>query len=191
MLYSDFKNLTVSKNLNWQHEEFVNRYDIWAWDGLHKYETTIYKSNATIIGLNTSQEAADLSDFETNYKPRANMANKVTSSGYDSVYASETTTSTNSNVSARPTLGDFDTRGLTNKSFDVVNNGSNAVLISFLASTDGINFVYSLLSGQSLAGGQTLHLNETGAYQSIRIMVRSSLAGLHSSVTTRGYAAGA
>jgi hypothetical protein len=76
MTYANFKAICgpAKKNLAWQYEEYADRFEIWARDGGDRYETTIYKSNAAVDGIDKEQESANLADFETNFKALSNWA---------------------------------------------------------------------------------------------------------------------
>ena len=72
--YQDFINIVDSKGLSVQYYETSDRYYIFTADGEIGYETSIVKnaSSQEISDLDATQEEANQSDFETNYKDSAN-----------------------------------------------------------------------------------------------------------------------
>ena len=74
MNYAELKAIIARKNLAWQYDEQPDHYNLWARDGQDRYEATVYKASATIEGLDREAEAANLADFEENYKANANFA---------------------------------------------------------------------------------------------------------------------
>jgi hypothetical protein len=72
LTYEAFKSLAIAKSLLWQYNEFSDHYDLFALDDKVHYNTTIYKSNTTVVGINPATEATRVLDFETNYKSIAN-----------------------------------------------------------------------------------------------------------------------
>lgn len=70
--YTSFKEKISSKHLLWQYIETDKKYDIFAIEASVKYNTVLYKNPETITGLNAELEAANILDFETNYKSNAN-----------------------------------------------------------------------------------------------------------------------
>lgn len=68
--YTNLKAIILSKNLLWQYVEDNGGYDIFAYDNQIGYVTRLHKAGFEPIGCNC---AADLADFETNYKPTANV----------------------------------------------------------------------------------------------------------------------
>lgn len=94
MKYSDLKSIIASKSLLWQYEELEDRYLVYAVDGFIRHEAIIYKAGAGVGGIDASQEAANILDFESNYKSTANMAAyKVDAAGIPSVSSSMPTSS--------------------------------------------------------------------------------------------------
>lgn len=75
LAYTDLKALISRKNLAWQHGEQADHYRVFAVDpGGVAYEAKIYKASAAIGGVDPAVEAANLADFEANYKPNSNYA---------------------------------------------------------------------------------------------------------------------
>lgn len=75
MIYSDLKAIIARKNLAWQHDDLEDRYNLFAVDpGGMRYEATAFKPNAVVVGIDPVQEAANVADFETNYKDHSNFA---------------------------------------------------------------------------------------------------------------------
>lgn len=72
LTWSEFKSLATSKNFRIQYTESSSIYTIFAVDGILQYETEIFK-NATNQVANATLENTNQTDFETNYKPTANL----------------------------------------------------------------------------------------------------------------------
>ena len=72
LTYSTFKDLVTAKKLWWQYAEYTTYYYVFAIDEGVKYTVQVYKDTTGIIGIDEEQEAANKSDFETNYKDTAN-----------------------------------------------------------------------------------------------------------------------
>ena len=75
LTYTNFKTLVdTNKKLFWQYNDTGEQYDIFADDQGITYLTHIIKNSATknIVGLDTNQETANQTDFETNYKDNIN-----------------------------------------------------------------------------------------------------------------------
>jgi len=69
--YIDFKTIVNAKSLLWQYTETSGCYDIFAFDSLIEYKTSILKHPEDYP--NKEGEDANLLDFETNYKTNANQ----------------------------------------------------------------------------------------------------------------------
>lgn len=74
MTYSQFKDILAAKKIRHQHLEMDTQYLLWAYDSIQKYNTSIWKVNPGIVGLDWAQEQVNLADFETNYKPTSNRS---------------------------------------------------------------------------------------------------------------------
>lgn len=74
MTYQELKDLVAKKNLAWQYFETASKYELFALDGVQKYEAVILKSLENVVGADPVQEAANKADFEANYKSKANFA---------------------------------------------------------------------------------------------------------------------
>jgi hypothetical protein len=70
--WDGFKEIVESKAMRMQYSEDVSRYDIFSIDHSLIYETTIWKSSHEPVGSDTGAIAADRTDWENNFKSRAN-----------------------------------------------------------------------------------------------------------------------
>lgn len=77
MKYVDLKAIIARKNLAWQHDEQADSYNLFAVDGVIRYDATVWKDGAQVAGIDQAQEAADLADFEANHKSASNFASGV------------------------------------------------------------------------------------------------------------------
>lgn len=71
--WSDFKTIVDNKELKIQYNETNDKYFLFAMDVL-EYQCILIKNadTKTIIGIDSSTEVSNVTDFETNYKPTAN-----------------------------------------------------------------------------------------------------------------------
>lgn len=74
MSYQEFVQRITRKNGTWQYREYDDRVDVYFYDGLDYCSHTIYKPSTTDSNIDPEQEAADLADFEANYKANSNFA---------------------------------------------------------------------------------------------------------------------
>ena len=70
--YSFFKTVTNAKKLSWQYIEEDVRYNVFSVDANVQYIAVIYKSGFEPLGMDIVAEAANRTDFETNFKNTAN-----------------------------------------------------------------------------------------------------------------------
>jgi hypothetical protein len=86
LTYQTLKSLILAKGLRWQYASTAFGYDIYAIDGPVVLEAIVYFSGQEPIGFDTTQNATDKTDFETNYMPTANQpvpfSDVVTYTGY-------------------------------------------------------------------------------------------------------------
>lgn len=74
MTYQELVDIVALKNLAWQCDNLDDRLELYAYDGPKKYEAIIFKPGATAVGIDAIAEAANLTDFNTNYKSHSNFA---------------------------------------------------------------------------------------------------------------------
>ena len=75
--YTDFKAIADRKKFFWQCKETPVGWGIWGYDLPTKYTTFIYKANSSVVGVDESAEAANLTDFNTNYRAECNRPNTI------------------------------------------------------------------------------------------------------------------
>jgi len=80
LAWTDFKALSISKGCPIQMDESSLRYDLFFTDGDERYECVIYIDTTGLHGIDETQNTADKTDFETNYK---SDTNKKVGSTYD------------------------------------------------------------------------------------------------------------
>lgn len=69
LTYTDLKSIISSKSLLFQHTELTEKYIIYSVDGPLTYISEIYKNGYSPIG---TDDSANITDFETNYKSTSN-----------------------------------------------------------------------------------------------------------------------
>ena len=72
LLYSDLKNIVLSKNLQWQFRENAKKYEIFIADGQIIYQSEIWKDGFEPEGIDAVANELDCQDFENNYKSGGN-----------------------------------------------------------------------------------------------------------------------
>lgn len=74
MTYADLKAIIAKKNLAWQYDEDADKISVWALDGIARYGCELWKIGKEAGGINVTQNAADLAEFNANYKSVSNYA---------------------------------------------------------------------------------------------------------------------
>lgn len=72
--YTELKAIIARKSLSWQYEETAAKYDVFAIDGILRYDADVWKAGFEPAGIDTTTNSSALSDFEANYKTTANYA---------------------------------------------------------------------------------------------------------------------
>lgn len=192
--YETLRSLIAAKPLLWQYVDQDDRYNIFACDGNIQYTTVIYKPNASIGGINAEQEAQRVADFEGNYKESANGLIGSSSLSVDIRFPIESYITTNAYATARPVNGDFEVRRYKSKTIYIENLGLNAASIKVLGNftnASGIENTIVLMPATSLALANGVQVTDDTPYETIQIQAKSAVAGLSTTIKTRGYALGA
>ena len=72
--WTELKTIIDSKKLSIQYKEEEYKYIIFSIDEIITYVTEIWKDDTKVDGIDTTQNALDKTDFETNYKDDANQS---------------------------------------------------------------------------------------------------------------------
>lgn len=148
-------------------------------------------SNSELIGGQHKTTPPSLTDGQQAALQIDSIGNLYVANNYDIIFASETYTTTNINLTARPINGNLAIRNIAAKSIVVKNTGANSATINIKASVDGgVNFDIFLTTNSALAAGSTLVSNNTNAHTHIQILARSTAAGQATTIVTRAYARG-
>jgi len=74
MTFAEFKAVVSRKNMTVQYDEPDDKYVVWAVDGICRYEAMLWKSGHVPAGIDETQNAADLAEFEADFKEDCNYA---------------------------------------------------------------------------------------------------------------------
>ncbi|TAK59554.1 hypothetical protein [Methylobacter sp.] len=185
--WAEFKAYIDATGLGVQYTEDGRTYDVWS------------DSSGIIRAINLRKAAGQdpgdegLSDFENNYKPKANKPGKILTASADVIYELDTYTTVNAYGNARPIKGDFPCSRFKTKQFYLENVGSNAAqitVVGIFADPDSNQNVITIVSNQGVGAGQGVDLTEDRPFEKIRVLARAAINGLQTTIKTRGYALG-
>lgn len=147
-----------------------------------------FATQATLLAFKTAFDVRDLAT-QTTLATRVADVTITDRLGADIVYATESYATTDADLSARPTNGDFATRRLKTKQILVNNTGANDARITIAISVDnGATFPFIILNNFRLNSGNILEVAEQRAFTHMRILARSNSAGNSTTISTSGYA---
>jgi len=146
MTYSGLKSLILAKNLLWQYFEYTDRYVPYSRDGAERFESVIYKAGFEPEGIDPVAEAANLTNFETNYKPTANKRLGFKISGYDGENVAQVNSDKEVLVHDTDVVTAIGSLTVTGTSADIVCSGEFAFTAKVETDVPGVT--YTVTSGK-------------------------------------------